>query len=160
MDNRELQAWVERISEQSFGRPFRHQATFNSRLRSTGGRYFPRTHHIEISTLQLELNGSDEVEKIIKHELCHYHLHLAKSGWHHRDPEFKELLKRVGGTRYCQSLPIPKRQEAFKYLLVCAACGMEYPRKRKLNPRRYACGRCRGKLQLRNLPAMENGSNA
>lgn len=78
MSNEELQAWVERISEESFGLPFRHRATFNRRLSTTGGRYFMKSHHIEINPHQLEANGREEVEKIIKHELCHYHLHLTE----------------------------------------------------------------------------------
>ena len=84
-----LQVWVERVSLQDFGLPFRHQATFNSRLTSTGGRYFTKTHHIEISPHQLENYGTEETEKIIKHELCHYHLHLLKRGYQHRDEDFK-----------------------------------------------------------------------
>jgi SprT-like protein len=148
MEDRELQQWVERVSLESFDVPFRHKATFNSRLRSTGGRYFPRTHNIEISSLQLEMNGPDEVDKIIKHELCHYHLHLGKKGYQHRDADFRTLLKQVGGARFCRTLPIVKRRESVKYQLVCLACGMTYPRKRKLDPRRYACSQCRGKLKL------------
>ena len=39
MDNQELQELVRRLSLKSFQRPFLHQAYFNARLRSTGGRY-------------------------------------------------------------------------------------------------------------------------
>jgi SprT-like protein len=31
---------------------------------------------------------------------------------------------------------------------------MEYLRKRKLDPKRYACGRCRGKLKLQLLDSL------
>jgi SprT-like protein len=148
MDNQQLQQWIEQISLTSFGIPFKHKASFNSRLRSTGGRYFTKSHNIDISSLQLELHGKDEVEKIIKHELCHYHLHLARRGYQHRDPEFKQLLMQVGGTRFCSALPIAKRKEPYRYQLVCTSCQMEYLRKRKVNPNKYACGKCRGKLKL------------
>jgi SprT-like protein len=148
MDNNQLQQWIEQISLNSFCLPFKHKATFNSRLRSTGGRYFTKSHHIEISTLQLQLHGPDEVEKIIKHELCHYHLHLSKRGYKHRDAEFKQLLKQVGGSRYCSALPIAKRKEPYRFRLVCTSCQLEYLRKRKVNPHKYACGKCRGKLKL------------
>lgn len=152
MDDRQLQLWVEKISLASFGRPFMHRATFNRRLRSTGGRYFTRTHDIEISWLQYEQFGSDEVEKIIKHELCHYHLHLLGQGYRHRDEAFKNWLAKVGGTRYCNSLPqAVKRKEPYRYKMICINCRMEYLRKRKVDPRRYACGRCRGELQLHML---------
>jgi SprT-like protein len=39
MNNEELQRWVERVSLESFKRPFKHLATFNGRLKATGGRY-------------------------------------------------------------------------------------------------------------------------
>ncbi|WP_052019931.1 SprT family protein [Paenibacillus sp. JCM 10914] len=155
MSNEQLQAWVERISLESFRIPFRHKATFNRRLSSTGGRYFMKSHHIEINPHQLETHGVDEVEKIIKHELCHYHLHLAGRGYRHRDADFKNLLQAVGGSRFCQSLPknTPGRRqpEPYRYKLRCNACGAEYLRKRKMNPARYRCGQCSGRLTLLSL---------
>ncbi|CAG7647736.1 Protein SprT-like protein [Paenibacillus solanacearum] len=152
MDDRQLQLWVEQISLSSFGRPFVHRARFNRRLRSTGGRYFTRTHDIEISWLQYEQFGAADVEKIIKHELCHYHLHLLKQGYQHRDEDFKRLLAQVGGTRYCQSLPTSlQRKEPYRYKLVCVDCRAEYMRKRKTDPRKYVCGHCKGKLKLYQL---------
>jgi SprT-like protein len=152
MENKELQQWVERVSLDFFGRPFLHKATFNARLKSTGGRYFTVTHHIEISPHQLSHFGAEETEKIIKHELCHYHLHIMGLGYRHRDQDFKALLARVGGSRYCKSLPEKKQKvQPYRYKLFCGACGMEYLRKRRLDPSRYLCGRCRGKLKLIQL---------
>lgn len=148
MDDRELQNWVERVSMAFFGLPFRHRAAFNGRLRSTGGRYFTKSHHIEISPHQLEAYGPEETEAIIKHELCHYHLHLQGKGYRHRDPEFKALLAQVGATRHCRALPGAARTLPVRYLLVCRDCGQQYPRKRRTDPRKYACGRCRGRLKL------------
>jgi SprT-like protein len=150
MDDRQLQAWVERISLDSFGMPFRHQATFNRRLRSTGGRYFMKSHNIEISPHQLDTFGAEETEKIIKHELCHYHLHIQKRGYQHRDADFKRLLAKVGGSRFCKSLPnrAARKVMPHKYMLKCTACGIEYKRKRRMDPNKYACGKCGGKLLL------------
>lgn len=147
MTDDQLQAWVEEISLKWFGRPFQHRARFNSRLRSTGGRYFTHTHDIEISRLHYEVFGQGEVEKIIKHELCHYHLHLANKGFRHRDPDFKRLLREVGGSRYCKAA-VESRRESYKYKLLCTSCGMEYLRKRRMDPRKYVCGRCSGQLEL------------
>ncbi|AEI39249.1 SprT family protein [Paenibacillus mucilaginosus] len=149
MDDRQLQLWVEQISLSSFGIPFEHKARFNRRLRSTGGRYFMRSHDIEISWLHYEQFGMEDVEKIIKHELCHYHLHIKGGGYQHRDADFKWLLEKVGGSRYCQSLPQAfQRKESYKYKLACVSCPMEYLRKRKVDPRKYVCGKCKGKLKL------------
>ncbi|RUS45361.1 SprT family protein [Cohnella sp. AR92] len=158
MDDQELQAWVESVSLTWFGIPFRHRATFNGRLSTTGGRYFLRSHNIEISPKQLEVYGAEETEKIIKHELCHYHLHLAGRGYRHQDRDFKVLLKKVGATLHCKTLPGARRSLPVKYLLVCRDCGMAYPRKRKADPRKYACGRCRGKLKLIEAPPQEKGA--
>jgi SprT-like protein len=102
MEDRELQQWIEQISIASFGRPFVHQARFNRRLRSTGGRYFTKSHDIEISWMQWETFGRDEIEKIIKHELCHYHLHILKRGYQHRDNDFKNF---AGTSRRYPVLP-------------------------------------------------------
>ncbi|MFC4597357.1 SprT family protein [Cohnella hongkongensis] len=149
MNDQELQRWVERVSLAYFDRPFRHKATFNSRLRATGGRYFTKSHDIEISPHQLEAFGVEETEAIIKHELCHYHLHLQRKGFQHRDADFKELLAKVGATRHCRPLPgAARRQLPVKYWLLCRDCGMSYPRKRRTDPRKYVCGRCKGKLKL------------
>ncbi|GGG63537.1 protein SprT [Paenibacillus radicis (ex Gao et al. 2016)] len=157
MNDQTLQLWVERVSLESFGRPFKHKATFNRRLKATGGRYFTKSHNIEISPHQLENFGQEETEKIIKHELCHYHLHIMKRGYQHRDQDFKQLLAHVGGSRYCKSLPerAERKPAPFRYKLVCGNCGMEYPRRRRLNPARYVCGKCRGKLFLKTLDLVE-----
>jgi len=151
VDDLELQKWVEHISLTSFGRPFGHHARFNRRLRSTGGRYFTKSHDIEISWVQWESFGREEVEKIIKHELCHYHLHLLKRGYRHRDQDFKTLLQQVGGSRFCLSLPAASKPQPYRYRLVCVDCKTEYYRKRKLDVRKYACGKCRGKLKSYTL---------
>lgn len=150
MNNEELQQWVERISLQYFGRPFLHKASFNARLKATGGRYFTKSHDIEISPHQLEAFGVEETEKIIKHELCHYHLHLLNRGYRHRDHDFKQLLAQVGGSRYCKSLP--ERSERggnpYRYMLQCLSCKQQYFRKRKMDVQKYRCGKCSGKLML------------
>ncbi|MFF2480845.1 SprT family protein [Paenibacillus sp. NPDC058071] len=153
MDDVMLQQWVERVSLESFGLPFKHRATFNGRLKATGGRYFLKSHNIEISPHQLSVFGVEETEKIIKHELCHYHLHIMKKGYRHRDDDFKRLLAMVGGSRFCSTLPerSVRQPEPFRYKLVCRDCGMEYMRRRRINPARYACGKCRGKLFIKTL---------
>jgi SprT-like protein len=150
LNDKELQLWVEQISLDWFGRAFRHTATFNPRLRSTGGRYFMKSHNIEINPKQLEHYGREETEKIIKHELCHYHLHLLGRGYQHKDADFKLLLKKVGGSRFCQSLPgsQARQPQPYRYELICQSCGLRYPRKRKVDVKRYRCGKCTGQLKL------------
>jgi SprT-like protein len=153
----QLQKWVERISMSAFGWPFVHQARFNRRLRRAGGRYDLRSHDIEINPAQLRDHGPEEVERIIKHELCHYHLHLQGRGYRHRDRDFKELLAIVGGTRFCRPLASQVKfregrggvvRPVFRYVLKCRSCAQEYPRRIRCNPARYICRRCRGSLDL------------
>ncbi|MGW9128991.1 SprT family protein [Paenibacillus chitinolyticus] len=151
MTDQELQMLVEEISSEFFATPFRHQARFNSRLRTTGGRYLLRSHDIELNPRHLEEHGLEELTAIIKHELCHYHLHIAKKGYRHVDRDFQVLLKQVGGSRYCQQVGNGRTVLPYRYELVCLACGMSYKRKRKMNPSKYRCGRCSGKLVLREL---------
>ena len=89
MNNEILQKMVEKLSEEKFGRKFRHCAYFNKRLRTTGGRYLLKSHDIEINPKQYEHYGEDAVVKIILHELCHYHLHISGKGYQHKDQDFK-----------------------------------------------------------------------
>ncbi|SEN39420.1 SprT family protein [Lihuaxuella thermophila] len=150
MTDQELQKWVEELSLIHFGAPFTHEARFNSRLRTTGGRYHLSDHRIEMNPDHLRVHGKEVFAKIILHELCHYHLHLQGKGYRHRDPEFRALLNRVGGLRYAPPLQPPKNREA-KYLLICKQCGKTYPRKRRVDISRYVCGGCRGPLEQQNL---------
>ncbi|MED1721233.1 SprT family protein [Brevibacillus parabrevis] len=151
MTDTELQELVEQISTQFFAKPFRHRARFNSRLRTTGGRYLLRSHDIELNPKHLAEHGEGELIAIIKHELCHYHLHLEKKGYRHIDQDFRRLLAQVGGSRYCQQVGSGRAVMPFRYELACHSCGMTYKRKRRMDPSRYRCGRCRGTLQLREL---------
>lgn len=159
MTNQELQARVEAISTSFFQRPFRHRACFNNRLRSTGGRYILGTHNLEFNPKHYERFGLEELDSIIKHELCHYHLHLLGLGYKHKDKDFRELLQKVGGTRFCRSMKEQKKQPVYRYVLVCLSCRMEYYRKRKMDPAKYSCGRCRGKLKLISLPVQKREVN-
>lgn len=154
VDQESLQKWVERISEEDFGLPFRHEVRYNHRLRTTGGRYFPHDHSIELNPKYWE-HGKEEMLGIVRHELCHYHLHLAGRGYRHRDKDFQALLTKVGGSRYCRPLPGTQKQRAAKYVLVCRSCQTKYFRKKKMNPDRYRCGKCHGKLRLHVLTNCE-----
>lgn len=137
--NEALTAHVKWLSLEKFNRAFTHKASFNSRLRTTGGRFFPKDCHLDFNPKMAQL---PEFDKIILHELTHYHLYIQKRGYHHQDAEFKQLLKAVGGLRYAPALTCPK----WRY--VCENCGSIYPRQRKIDPKKYRCGRCHGKLNL------------
>lgn len=138
-----LTRFVNSISETYFHQPFQHQATFNTRLRTTGGRYHLASHNLDFNPKVLEKYELDDLVAVIKHELCHYHLHLAGKGYRHQDSDFKQLLKATGGTRYVKPLIEPSEQKMFQYQ--CQKCGQTIVRKRRLNLKKYRC-RCHGEL--------------
>lgn len=155
MKDQELQELVENISETYFGRPFKHKANFNQRLRTTGGRYLLRTNNIEINPKQLQHFGQDALVSIIKHELCHYHLHLQKMGYKHRDRDFQELLERVGGAKFCSHIPGSHRKSRVIHIYECTKCQVRFQRRRTVDTSRYVCGKCKGKI--RNIESFKNG---
>ncbi|WP_068986763.1 MULTISPECIES: SprT family protein [Lysinibacillus] len=151
MNNEELQGLISRISLESFQKPFMHQAYFNPRLRSTGGRYLLQSHNIEINPKAYELYGINELEGIVRHELCHYHLHLEGKGYQHRDKDFRELLKKVGAPRFCSALQTAKtsrKKQRRLYTYRCVKCQHIYVRKIRMNVEKYCCSKCLGRLKL------------
>ena len=142
MNEHELQNLTEEISRTSFHREFTHKITYNKRLRSSGGRYLLQTGNIEINPLVEQELGLEALIGVIKHELCHYHLHQTGGGYRHRDADFKRLLHQVGGSRFVERMKEPS------FLYECVDCHHRYPRMRKMNTHRYVCGKCRGKLIL------------
>ncbi|MEK5233612.1 SprT family protein [Lysinibacillus sp. FSL K6-0232] len=150
MNNEELQQLVCQLSMESFHKPFTHQAYFNSRLRSTGGRYLLQSHNIEINPKAYEQYGLVEVKGIVLHELCHYHLHIEGKGYKHRDKDFKELLKKVNAPRFCSALQSPKataQKQRRSYTYMCVNCQQLYMRKIKMNMEKYCCSKCLGRLK-------------
>ncbi|MFC0472370.1 SprT family protein [Halalkalibacter kiskunsagensis] len=147
MSDDQLQRLVEEISANEFKWPFRHKASFNKRLRTTGGRYLLQSHNIEINPKQMLYYGEEALIGIIKHELCHYHLHLQGKGFQHRDPDFKRLLVKVGAPRFCEVVPGTLNKSGSSHRYECASCGLTYIRKRRLDTHKYVCGKCRGKLK-------------
>ena len=117
-----------------------------------------KTHNLEFNPKQYEAFGMEELTGIIKHELCHYHLHLAGKGYKHKDTDFKQLLRHVGGSRYCRSLEPEKKRRQPRYVLICKSCGMKYLRQRKIDVRKYVCGKCKGKLILEEVEVRQDGT--
>ncbi|GFH40666.1 SprT family protein [Pseudolactococcus insecticola] len=143
----ELLDFVRWVSQTDFGLPFEHAAKFNGRLRSTGGRFFPKDLHLDFNEKMYDQFSEDIFRQIVQHELVHYHLYRAGRGYKHRDQDFKKLLKEVGGLRFAPAL----EDSATRYLIYhCQQCGQTYPRRRKIDTKKYRCGKCGGRLQLEN----------
>ncbi|MBS9334970.1 SprT family protein [Fructobacillus sp. M1-13] len=138
-----LQKRVAAVSLSAFQQPFLHQAVYNNRLQTTGGRYHLSDHHLDFNP---KMADRSDFDAIIKHELCHYHLHLAGRGYQHRQQDFKHLLAAVGGSRYAPDIG-NRRQMNKKYRYRCDN-GHLIERVRRIDVRRYRCGQCRGRLHL------------
>ena len=90
-----LTNFVKTVSREDFGKEFRHTALWNPRLRTTGGRFFPADGHLDFNPKIYETFGVDVFRKIVRHELCHYHLYFEGKGYKHADADFKALLQAV-----------------------------------------------------------------
>ncbi|OSP82058.1 SprT family protein [Leuconostoc citreum] len=133
----ELQNLVKQVSISYFNLTFQHKASFNRRLKTTGGRYLLQTHNLEFNPSMSDL---PEFIGIIKHELVHYHLHIANKGYQHRDLDFKQLLQRVAGLRYAPKLSDSKKH----YRLWLYRCQNQHSvyLQRRFNTANYRCAKC------------------
>ena len=142
MEASALQQLCQKISNEYFHKEFQHQITYNARLKSSGGRYILKTGNIEINPKVETILGREILIGVMKHELCHYHLHQEGKGYRHQDRDFKMLLQQVGGHRFVE------RMDSFRYVYSCESCGTTFRRMRKINTNKFFCGRCRGSLVL------------
>ena len=121
---------VSRNFKKYFHKEFHHQITYNSRLKSSGGRYILKTGNIEINPKVETILGKEVLIGVIKHELCHYHLHQEGKGYRHQDRDFKMLLREVGGHRFVE------RMEPYRYVYTCNSCGATFHRMRKIDTKK------------------------
>lgn len=138
-----LTEYVKQVSREDFGKEFMHEAVWNTRLRSTGGRFFPKDGHLDFNPKLYEEYGLEIFRKIVRHELCHYHLYFEKKGYRHGDRDFQELLARVDGLRYA---PRSSHSDEKVHHYRCKICGRLYQRRRRFDVRKYRCSNCHGSL--------------
>lgn len=146
LNEQKLFELVNKLSWQFFNKPFKHKARYNNRLRTTGGRYVLNDKAIEINPKYVLEMSEDDYIGIIKHELCHYHLHVEGKGYKHGDTDFKKLLKETGSPRFCRPLRSEKNRR--KYIYRCQKCDYIYRRVRRVNVQKYRCGKCKGRIAL------------
>ncbi len=112
---------------------------------------------IEISKV-MESAADREIEEVLLHEL----LHTCPGCMNHgeRWKGYANYLNEKYGYRIKTSssysefgLEKPESREQIHYRIVCKSCGMEIERKRRSklvkNVKRYRCGKCGGKLEIR-----------
>ena len=141
----ELTQLAVHLSQDCFGKPFRHQVFLNPRLKTTGGRYCLQDHHLEINPRFLTPGRHEILIGILKHELTHYQLDLAGQDYRHQSRAFKLLLKKVSGLRYTPDIGLRQvRRRPYGY--ECQRCGRIYWRTRRIDRQRFVCGFCHGHL--------------
>ena len=116
-----LTEYVRQVSLEDFGREFRHRAEWNSRLQTTGVVSFPRIDTLISTRKYTKFFGLEVFRKIVRHELCHYHLYDQGKGYRHKDLAFKQLLQQVDGLRFTPPLPDRTRRVKRIYLYQCPA---------------------------------------
>src|SRR5699024_2127594 len=140
-DNESLQTYVEDISLTYFGKPFRHRATFNIRLRTTGGRYHIQTHDVDFNPTIVNEFSKEVFLGIVKRGLCHYHLHRDGKGYKDRDQDFKHLLRKEAGRGYTamtEKAKLSRRQLTYQ----CTGCAILVQWQRRINTKKYVCRNC------------------
>jgi predicted SprT family Zn-dependent metalloprotease len=145
VDPMDLTPVFERINRESFdGFLDAPQLVWNSRLRSSAGRFIPgrRTVYfkypavIEVASyLREEIQAVDLISDTMAHEMIHYWLWVRRKPYGHTT-EFLSKMRAMGVSRYN---PVP-RKRPYKYLYRCPHCGKDFPAKRKLVA--LACGDC------------------
>ncbi len=117
---------------------------WNSRLRSSAGRFIPGSRKwfreappkIEVATyLTTEEKAEIFIRDTIAHEMIHYWLWVRRRPYGHTE-EFYAKMKAMGVSRYN---PVPRRHPP-KYLYRCPACMRDFPARRRLGV--LACLEC------------------
>lgn len=118
--------------------------SYNSRLRSSAGRFHPGSRRffrevpprIEVASYLLEEARAEElIRDTIAHEMIHYWLWVRRRPYGHT-AEFLAKMRLMGVSRYN---PVP-RTRPNKYLYRCPSCERDFPAKRKLGV--LACAHC------------------
>lgn len=73
---------------------------------------------IAISKSLLEYYSLENIEGVIKHELCHYHLYKKGGNYCDGDKEFEDELKRIGSHSTCTL-----SRAGMIYTVKCSCCG-------------------------------------
>jgi SprT-like protein len=109
---------------------------WNSRLRSSAGRFYPGSRKwlrdqppkIEVASyLRTEERAAELIRDTIAHEMIHYWLWVRRRPYGHTE-EFLRKMKEMGCSRYN---PVPRLREP-KYLYRCPKCEKDFPARRKL----------------------------
>lgn len=120
MDTQDLYQLANSLSLQFWQKPLTIKVVWNTRLRSSAGRYIyskAGPQRIEVSYQEYIDYGLAEVVNILKHELCHFHLHQQNKAFQDGSVVFKQECQRVGAQ-------LTAKPRAVKYVQIfCSSCG-------------------------------------
>ena len=111
---------------------------WNSRLRSSAGRFIPSRGKsiIEIANYLCEEQDAEAlIRDTIGHEMIHYWLWVKRRPYGHT-PEFHQKMREIGVSRY-NSVP---RLRPFKHCYACGTCGQKIFVRKRLKT--AACAQC------------------
>lgn len=135
----------------------RSKARFGA-CKMSKGSFGKRKYIIEISK-EVLCCEKNKLSSIIVHELLHTCDECFNHGkkWKmYCDKVERELGYKITRTQRYEDLGIvnPPAKEEIKFIVKCAGCGQEFPRKRMCNlvknPERYKCGKCGNILYLKH----------
>ena len=100
-----LTEYVRQVSLEDFGRGIPSSGRVEFTSSNHWGRFFPKDRHLDFNPKIYQAFGLEAFRKIVRHELCHYHLYDQGKGYRHKDLAFKQLLQQVDGLRFTPPLP-------------------------------------------------------
>jgi len=103
------------------------------------GTFTPAKNEIKIGRKYHKI-FSDEIEDTLKHEM----IHIVNP---RHDARFKKLAANIGASLKARVHPMLRGK--YKYLYVCPACGIEYPRRKRF--RMAYCGVCSKKYGINSI---------
>lgn len=169
INNKELKLICDELMEQLWGDKLEIPVTISGRLTRSLGLFYYRTVYnsgefvrepikIVISKQLTEHYSLENIEGVIKHELCHYHLYKMGGNYSDGDKEFEDELKRIGSH---STRTLTRAGEVHK--CICSCCGKvvrttgsKATATRTINSRISKC--CKAKI-LYGGTHIENDSN-
>ena len=121
----------------------------NHRFSRSLGRCSFRHKRIDLAGWIFQRCGWEEIQDTVRHEVAHA---LAGPGTGH-GPLWKTEARRLGAlpkscARSDGTWASPASERPPSWLLRCLGCGREFPRKRRVQVRRFRCGGCGGPLSI------------
>lgn len=153
-----LKLMCEELMNKLWGDKLEIPVMVSGRMTNSLGLFYSRTVYVRgervrqplkivISKNLLEYYSLENIEGVIKHELCHYHLYKKGGKFSDGDKEFEDELKRIG-SHSTRTL----NRSGMIYTVICSCCGKVTRRTaskaavtRTINTRISAC--CEADLQ-------------